>query len=61
MAVTRKYEGPPLQVVAEKELRQRIQKISDDEDVSMASVIRDILWTGIDAREAISEQRKADN
>ena len=57
MAVKRKFEGPPLQVVAEKELRERIQGISEAEDVSMASVIRDILWTGIDAREAISRDR----
>lgn len=52
MAVTRRFGEKPLQVVAEPELRERIEKIADDEDVSMASVIRDILWAGIDDREA---------
>ena len=51
MAVTRRFGEKPLQVVAEPELRERIEKVADDEGVSMASVIRDILWAGIDDRE----------
>lgn len=53
MAITRQFDGPPLQVVCLPSTRARIEKIADDEGVSMASVIRDALEEcgGLDERE----------
>lgn len=55
MALKAKYEAP-LQVVATKEMRDRIIAIAEAEEISQAQVIRDILAAGIDAREEFSRQ-----
>lgn len=46
-----RFTGKPLQVNATPEMSERIAEIAKREKVSMASVIRDILDAGIDARE----------
>lgn len=56
MALTARFTTP-LQVVAEQELKDRFKKIADAEGVSLASVYRDVLWSGIARRE---EQSLAD-
>lgn len=58
MALTARYTKP-LQVVAEPELKDRCRVIADREGVSLAAVMRDILWGGIAERERLSEQRAA--
>ena len=50
MAIEAKYEKP-LQVVETAEMHGRIKKIADDEKISRAQVIREILADGIEARE----------
>lgn len=57
MAVTKKFTDTPLQVVAEPGMRARIEKVADDEGVSMAQVIREILDAGIERREKVSQRR----
>lgn len=56
MAVQAKYTAP-LQVVETRDMRDRIMAIADDEEISQAQVIRDILAAGIDAREEASRER----
>jgi hypothetical protein len=56
MAVEAKYTQP-LQVVETAEMRGRIIDIAEREKISQAQVIREILADGIEAREALSEQR----
>jgi hypothetical protein len=56
MAVEAKYTQP-LQVVETSEMRGRIIDIAEREKISQAQVIREILADGIEAREALSEQR----
>lgn len=51
----------PLQVVAEPELKRRVQVIADREGLSLAQVYRDILWSGISKREAESLRRTSAN
>lgn len=47
----------PIQVLVEPQLRNRIVKVADLEGLSMAQVIRDIIWSGIATREALCAQR----
>jgi hypothetical protein len=56
MALTARFTTP-LQVVAEPELKRRVQVIADREGLSLAQVYRDILWSGIAKREADSLRR----
>lgn len=58
MAVQAKYTQP-LQVVETQAMRDRIVAIADDEKISQAQVIRDILEAGIGAREELSRERLA--
>lgn len=51
MAVTKQYEGLPLQVVATSEMKQRVIAIADVEKISQAQVIREILEDGLPKRE----------
>jgi hypothetical protein len=60
MALTARFTTP-LQVVAEPELKERIQAIADREGISLAQVYRDLLWSGITKREAQSLQRVGAN
>jgi hypothetical protein len=53
MAVKAKYTQP-LQVVETPEHRDRITAISDREGISQAQVIRDLIESGLDEREAQS-------
>ena len=46
-----RYTGQPLQVNVTPEMSDRIAKIAESESVSRASVIRDIIEAGIEARE----------
>lgn len=46
-----RYTGQPLQVNVTPEMSQRITTIAEREQVSKASVIRDILEAGIATRE----------
>lgn len=57
MAVKKKYTNP-LQVVATPEQRARIMKIAEDDEVSQAAVIRDMIDMALDAREKKSKTRK---
>ena len=57
MAVTKKFTDTPLQVVAEPGMRARIEKVADDEGISMAQVIREILDDGISKRERLSQKK----
>ena len=54
-----KYEGKPLQVHATEDTKSRIRKIAEDEGVSQASVVRDIIDAGLTKREALSERKLA--
>lgn len=56
VAIEAKYVAP-LQVVETREMRARITKIADDEGVSQASVIRDLLAQSIEWREQVSRER----
>lgn len=47
----------PIQVVVDDELRARILRIHEREDIPQAVVIRDILEAGIDERERVSLER----
>lgn len=55
MAVTRKYSGTPLQVVATEEMRNALEEIATKEDVSIASVIRDCIELGMAGRRSQHE------
>lgn len=46
-----KYPGQPLQVLATEEMRARIERVARKDGVSQASVVRDILESGIARRE----------
>lgn len=52
-----KFTGKPLQVHATPADRERIATIAEDEGVSMASVIRDLIEAGLDDRERTSRSR----
>jgi hypothetical protein len=54
MAVVAKYVDP-LQVLETREVRDRIAAIAEREQVSQASVIRDLIAAGLDERERRSE------
>ena len=54
MAVQGRYTDP-LQVSETPETRERITKIADDEGISQAQVIRDIIDHGLSWRERKSE------
>lgn len=56
MAVQARYTAP-IQVVETPQMRDRICAIADREGISQAQVIREILASGIDAREALSTER----
>lgn len=56
MAVQAKYTQP-LQVVATPEQRARVKRIADREGISQAQVIRDLIDTGLPAREHASVER----
>lgn len=47
----RKFRAQPLQVVCTPDMRDRIVRIAEREEVSQASVVRDIIEKGLPARE----------
>jgi hypothetical protein len=51
VAVTKQFDGLPLQVVATAEMKERVIAIADAEEISQAQVIREILDEGLPRRE----------
>lgn len=58
MAVQAKYTAP-LQVVEEREFRDRIIAVAEAENISQAQVIRELIRHGIEWREEQSRERVA--
>lgn len=58
MAVEAKYTAP-LQVVEEREFRDRIIAVAEAEKISQAQVIRELVRHGIEWREGLSRERVA--
>ena len=47
MAVTKKFEGPPLQVVCTPAMRTEVEELAESLEVSLAEVIRQALNAGL--------------
>lgn len=61
MAGKRKYRAQPLQVVCTEEMREVIDRIADEENISVAQVVRESLeGQGLAARLEQHELRKAE-
>lgn len=58
MAVEKKFEGTPLQVVTTSEMRRELEEIADADKVSLASVIRDCINLSIEQRRQLGEQAR---
>lgn len=53
MALQKKYDATPLQVLTSKETRQRVQRLSRQTSLSQAAVVREILEIGIPMMEEL--------
>lgn len=47
MALEKKYDATPLQVLTDKETRQRIQRLSRHTGLSQAAVVRELIDFGL--------------
>lgn len=47
MALEKKYDETPLQVLTDKETRARIRRLKDQTGLSQAAIVREILAVGL--------------